>query len=65
MRDLKAIGIDDWYTVCQDRERWSSLCAVTVDEVAHAERRTPAHDLTIKVILESWALPVCGVYNRH
>ena len=34
MRDLKAISIEDWYTVCQDRERWSSLCAVAVDEVA-------------------------------
>ena len=34
MRDLKAIGIEDWYAVCQDWERWSSLCAVAVDEVA-------------------------------
>ena len=34
MRDLKAIGIEDWYAVCQDRERWSNLCAVGVDEVA-------------------------------
>ena len=34
MRDLKAFCIEDWYPVCQDRERWSSLCAVAVDEVA-------------------------------
>ena len=31
IRDLKAIGIEDWYTVCQDQD---SLCAVAVDEVA-------------------------------
>ena len=34
MGDLKAIGMEDRYTVCQDRERWSSLCAMAVDEVA-------------------------------
>ena len=34
MRDLNAIGIEDWYAVCQDQERWSSLCRVAVDEVA-------------------------------
>ena len=34
MQDLKAIGMEDRYAVCQDQERWSSLCAVAVDEVA-------------------------------
>ena len=34
MQDLKAIGMEDWYVACQDQERWSSLCAVAVDEVA-------------------------------
>ena len=34
MQDLKAIGMEDWYAICQDRERWSSLCAVAFDEVA-------------------------------
>ena len=34
MRDLKAIGMEDWYAVCQDWERWSSLCAVAIEEVA-------------------------------
>ena len=34
MRDLKVIGMENWHAICQDRERWSSLCAVAVDEVA-------------------------------
>ena len=32
--DLRAISVEDWYVVCQDRERWSNLCAIAVDEVA-------------------------------
>ena len=34
MRGLKAIGMEDWCTACQDQQRRSSLCAVAVDEVA-------------------------------
>ena len=42
MRDLKTIGMKDWYAVCQDRERWSSLCAVVLMKWHNAEKRTPA-----------------------
>ena len=28
------IGVENWYVLCQDRERWSSMCAIAVDEVA-------------------------------
>ena len=36
MTDLQAISVEDWYmyVVCQDRERWSNLSAIAVDEVA-------------------------------
>ena len=34
MSDLRAISVEDWYVACQDRERWSNLCAIAVDEVA-------------------------------
>ena len=38
MRGLKAIGMEDWYAICLDKERWSSLCAVAVDEVAQCRQ---------------------------
>ena len=31
VNDLQAIGVENWYMLCQDRERWSNMCAVAVD----------------------------------
>jgi len=43
MSDVWVISVEDWYVVCQDYERWSSLCAVAVDEVAqYREQNTCA-----------------------
>jgi len=39
MSDLRVISVEDWYVVRQDRERWSSLCAVAVDEVAQCREQ--------------------------
>ena len=31
---MYCIGVENWYVLCQDRERWSSMCAIAVDEIA-------------------------------
>ena len=28
------VDVENWHVLCQDRERWSSMCAIAVDEVA-------------------------------
>ena len=35
LNDVRAtgIGVENWFVLCQDRERWSSMCAIAVDEV--------------------------------
>jgi len=39
LSDLKAISIEDsWYSLCQDRLQWTTLCNTKVWEVAHSRK---------------------------
>ena len=36
---LRTVDVVNWYVLCQDRKRWSNMCAVAVDEVTQCRER--------------------------
>jgi len=39
VNDLRAIGVKNWYVLCQDRDGWSNVCTVVVEEIAQCRER--------------------------